>query len=162
LNKGALPLDVVIRYAQEIAGALDAAHRAGVVHRDVKPANVMMAKSGVKLADFGLAKALAAPTDATLAATPASVHGTITGTVQYMAPEVLEGHPADHRSDIYALGAVIYEMATGERLFQSAQRTLVPAALDRVVRGCVARDPDDRWQSAHDVAMQLGWAGAPA
>src|SRR5262245_33549937 len=111
LTKGPLPLDVTLRYAEQMANALAAAHRAGVVHRDLKPANVMLPKSGLKLLDFGLAKQHVAVGDATHVATaPLTAHGAVTGTIQYMAPEVLEGHAADRRSDIYALGAVIYEM----------------------------------------------------
>ena len=159
--KGALPLEYTLRFAIEIAEALDAAHRRGVAHRDLKPSNVMITRSGVKLLDFGLAKPAAplgpagasVPTAATQA--PITGHGKLTGTIQYMAPELLDGRAADARSDLYALGAVIYEMATGERVFRSAPRSLAPPSLDRLVRVCVAADPDARWQSAHDVALQL-------
>src|SRR5438067_11874687 len=121
----------------------------------------MIAKSGVKLLDFGLAKpsvplSPAAASLATVAATPPlTERGALTGTVHYMAPEQLEGRPADARSDIYALGAVIYEMATGTRAFRAPMQTLSPPALDRLVRTCLAADPDERWQSAHDVGLQL-------
>jgi serine/threonine protein kinase len=161
LAKGPLPLDQTIRYAAQMADALDKAHRQGIVHRDLKPANVMIAKIGVKLLDFGLAKpsvplSPAAASMATVAATPPlTERGALTGTVHYMAPEQLEGRPADARSDIYALGAVIYEMATGTRAFRAPMQTLSPPALDRLVRTCLAIDPDERWQSAHDVALQL-------
>jgi len=161
LAKGPLALDLALRYAIQMADALDKAHRQGIVHRDLKPANVMITKSGVKLLDFGLAKASmplspAAGSVATVAApTPLTGRGVIAGTVHYMAPEQLEGRTADARSDIYAFGAVIYEMVTATQAFRAAMRTLAPPALDRLVRSCVAVDPDERWQSAHDVALQL-------
>ena len=164
LSKGPLPLETTIRYGMHIAEALEVAHRAGVVHRDLKPANVMLPKSGLKLLDFGLAKDAPAA-QATVTAHPITAPGVAAGTVQYMAPEVLEGHQADHRSDIYALGAVLYEMASGKRAFAGATETLMPPTLDRIVRGCLAADPDDRWQSAHDVRLQLasvGGVGDPA
>ncbi len=193
LKKGALPAEQVLRWGIEIAGALDRAHRAGIVHRDLKPANVMITKSGVKLLDFGLAKVRAggaggaggagapppisgltslptqSPGDRTL-----TEAGTILGTFQYMAPEQLEGREADARTDIFALGAVLYEMATGRRAFEAkSQASLIaailerepapisaiapmsPPALDRVVKTCLAKDPDERWQTAHDIALQL-------
>jgi eukaryotic-like serine/threonine-protein kinase len=192
LLKGALPFDQVLRHGIEIADALDKAHRQGIVHRDLKPSNVMLTKSGVKLLDFGLAKAVApvAPqTSLTALPTQANLtqEGTILGTFQYMAPEQLEGKEADARTDIFALGATVYEMATGRKAFAGAtQASLVtaimsadppsissaqpmsPPALDRVVKICLAKDPEDRWQSAHDVGSELKWiaegsqAGAPA
>ena len=130
-----------------------------IVHRDLKPANVMITKGGVKLLDFGLAKAVV-PSSTSLAQTLPPAHaitarGAIAGTVQYMAPEQLAGRPADARSDIYALGAVIYEMATGKPSFGTALQPLEPSALDRLVGGCRAADPDERWQSAHDVRLQI-------
>jgi eukaryotic-like serine/threonine-protein kinase len=157
LAKGPLAFVDVRRYAIEIADALDAAHRAGIVHRDLKPGNVMLPKSGLKLLDFGLAKSSAIGTAATITPTlaPVTTRGSVTGTVAYMAPEVLDGQPADERSDIFALGAVIYEMATGQRHFNNATRAVSPDALDRIVRGCLARDPEERWQSARDVRLQL-------
>jgi eukaryotic-like serine/threonine-protein kinase len=162
LAGGPLPFGLTIRYAMEIADALDKAHRQGIVHRDLKPANIMVTKSGVKLLDFGLAKAAAplVPSLMSVAQTtphvrPLTAQGAIAGTVQYMAPEQLEGCAADARSDIFALGAVTYEMATGSRAFRTAQQQLTPEALDRVVRGCLTTDPDERWQSAHDVGLQL-------
>jgi Tol biopolymer transport system component len=181
LGKGSLPLEQTLRYGTEIAEALDKAHRQSIVHRDLKPGNVMLTKSGVKLLDFGLAKAMAPTTpQSSLTALPTqqglTQEGTILGTFQYMAPEQLEGKEADSRTDIFALGAVLYEMATGRKAFTgSSQASLVsailrdepqpisqiqpmsPAALDRVVKTCLAKDPEDRWQSAGDVAKELRW-----
>ena len=184
LAKGPLPLEQTLRYGIEIADALDKAHRQGIVHRDLKPGNVMLTKSGVKLLDFGLAKAIAPITKLsgltalpTMAGSPnLTQEGTILGTFQYMAPEQLEGKEADARTDIFALGAVLYEMATGKKAFSGAtQASLIsailrddpqpvsqvqpmsPPALDRVVKGCLAKDPEDRLQSAHDVASELKW-----
>jgi eukaryotic-like serine/threonine-protein kinase len=180
LGKGALPIDQVLRYGIEIADALDKAHRQGIVHRDLKPGNVMLTKSGVKLLDFGLAKAFppvasvsqftALPTQAA----PVTREGSLLGTLQYMAPEQLEGNEADARTDVFAFGAVLYEMATGKKTFSGATQAsligsilrdeprpisevvpLTPRALDRLVRICLAKDPDDRWQTAHDVGLQL-------
>jgi len=187
LAKGPLPLEQVIRYGIEIAEALDRAHKAGIVHRDLKPGNIMIAKSGVKLLDFGLAKPVAnAPlTELTSLRTERRSHlteeGAIVGTFQYMAPEQLEGGDLDHRADIFALGSVLYEMATGRRAFHgkskasliasiltaepplmSAVRPMIPAALDRVVRTCLAKEPDERFQSAHDVALELSWVADTA
>jgi len=156
LMKGPLPLDATLRYATQIADALDAAHRAGIVHRDLKPGNVMLPKSGLKLLDFGLAKESAAMSETMPTLTsPVSTAGAVAGTIQYMAPEQLAGRGADHRSDIWALGAVIYEMATGERVFRSTPRVISPPALDQLVRTCLADDPEDRWQAARDVVLQL-------
>jgi len=185
LLKGALPFEQVLRYGVEIADALDKAHRSGVVHRDLKPGNVMITKSGVKLLDFGLAKAMAVPgsaSGAALTALPTQMgsnltqEGTILGTFQYMAPEQLEGKEADARTDIFAFGAVLYEMATGRKAFSGGSQAslissimgseppaistvapMTPPAFDRVVRTCLAKDPDDRWQTAHDVGVQLKW-----
>ena len=184
LGKGPLPLESTLRYGVEIADALDKAHRQGIVHRDLKPGNVMLTKSGVKLLDFGLAKAMAPATPqsgltamATVAGGPSLTEaGTILGTFQYMAPEQLEGREADARSDIFAFGAVLYEMTTGRKAFSgasqasligailhtepqpiSAVQPMTPPALERVVRTCLAKDPEDRWQSAHDVASELKW-----
>jgi eukaryotic-like serine/threonine-protein kinase len=185
LAKGPLAFDQVLRYGLEIADALDKAHRQGIVHRDLKPGNVMLTKSGVKLLDFGLAKAVAptsARSGASLTALPTqagrdlTAEGTILGTFQYMAPEQLEGKDADGRTDIFAFGAVLYEMATGKKAFSGrSQASLIssimtsepapastvvataPPAFDRVVRTCLAKDPDDRWQTAHDIAVQLKW-----
>ena len=181
LARGPLPLEQTLRYGAEMADALDKAHRQGIVHRDLKPANVMLTKSGVKLLDFGLAKAFEPPTakgSLTELPTKAALtqEGTILGTFQYMAPEQLEGKDADSRTDIFALGATLYEMATGKKAFAaSSQASLItaimstdpapisslqpmsPAVLDRVVRTCLAKDPEDRWQSAADVKRELGW-----
>jgi Tol biopolymer transport system component len=183
LAKGALPLEQTLRYGTEMADALDKAHRQGIVHRDLKPGNVMLTKSGVKLLDFGLAKAFEPPAaKGSLTALPTKAaltqEGTILGTFQYMAPEQLEGKEADARTDIFALGSVLYEMATGKKAFAaSSQASLItaimsadpppiatvqpmsPPALDRVVKVCLSKDPEDRWQSAHDVAGQLEWIG---
>jgi Tol biopolymer transport system component len=181
LARGPLPLEQTLRYGQEIADALDKAHRQGIVHRDLKPANVMLTKSGVKLLDFGLAKAMAAPAEkGSLTSLPTqqglTQEGAILGTFQYMAPEQLEGKDADSRTDIFAFGATLYEMATGKKAFTaSSQASLItaimsaeppaissvvpmsPPALDRVVRKCLAKDPEDRWQSAADLGSELRW-----
>jgi eukaryotic-like serine/threonine-protein kinase len=180
LTKGPLPPAQLLKIGVEIASALDAAHRAGIVHRDLKPGNVMLTRSGVKLLDFGLAKA-AAPegpvegsTSAPTAARDVTREGEIIGTLSYMAPEQLEGRKPDPRTDIFALGATLYEMATGRRAFSgTSQASLIsaimkeepppisqllpmtPPALERVVRTCLAKNPDDRWQSAQDVALNL-------
>ena len=183
LAKGPLPLESTLRYGTEIADALDKAHRQGIVHRDLKPGNVMLTKSGVKLLDFGLAKAMApAAGQSSLTALPTqqgvTQEGTILGTFQYMAPEQLEGREADARTDIFALGATLYEMATGKKAFAGAtQASLItaimssdppsissaqpmsPAALERVVKTCLAKDPEDRWQSAADIKRELKWIG---
>ena len=184
LAKGPLPIDQVIRYGTEIADALEKAHRAGIVHRDLKPGNVVITKSGAKLLDFGLAKFSQTASDphaatAAMSAKPLTEEGTILGTFQYMAPEQIEGKEADPRTDIFALGALLYEMATGKRAFEaktrasliasildrepppiSAVQPLTPPALERVIRMCLHKDPDERWQSAHDVAAELKWIGA--
>jgi eukaryotic-like serine/threonine-protein kinase len=195
LLKGALPTEQTLRFGIEIADALDKAHRQGIVHRDLKPGNVMLTKSGVKLLDFGLAKAVAPAKQPsgmtslpTMASSPLTQEGTILGTFQYMAPEQLEGKEADARSDIFAFGAVLYEMATGKKAFAgSSQASLIsaimkedptpiaalqpmtPPALDRVVKTCLAKDAEDRFQTAHDAKLQLQWiaemgsaAGVPA
>jgi eukaryotic-like serine/threonine-protein kinase len=187
LLKGPLAFEQVLRFGIEIADALDKAHRQGIVHRDLKPGNVMLTKSGVKLLDFGLAKAIlpeqSRAASVTSFPTALTQEGTILGTFQYMAPEQLEGRDADGRTDIFAFGAVLYEMATGRKAFSGrSQASLIssimssepaaistlapiaPPAFDRVVRTCLAKDPDDRWQTAHDIAVQLRWVaeGSPA
>jgi len=206
LAKGALPLVEVLKLGTQIADALDRAHRAGVVHRDLKPGNVMLTRSGAKLMDFGLARAtgghppeagrgpssggarVAALTQSPTMAQPLTAEGTIVGTFQYMSPEQLEGKEADARSDLWALGCVLYEMATGKRAFEgSTQASLIsaimrdvprpmaelaplsPPALEWLVGALLAKDPDDRIQTAHDVKLQLHWiaeggsqTGAPA
>ena len=184
LDRGALPTDQVLKFGVEIADALDRAHRAGIVHRDLKPGNVMLTKSGVKLLDFGVAKIAAvekAPSDLSslpteMASRPLTEKGTVMGTFQYMAPEQLEGREADARSDIFAFGCVLYEMATGRKAFSGASQAslvtaimskepepisavapMAPPALDRLVKSCLAKDPEDRWQSARDVRNELAW-----
>ncbi|HYV40588.1 MAG TPA: protein kinase, partial [Thermoanaerobaculia bacterium] len=187
LGRGPLPSELVLRYGIEMADALDKAHRQGIVHRDLKPGNVMLTKTGVKLLDFGLAKALPSPGGRgaggegltslpTMASAPLTQEGTILGTFQYMAPEQLEGKEADARTDIFAFGAVLYEMATGRKAFSgtsqaslisaimkeepapiAALQPMTPPALDRVVHSCLAKDPEERWQSAHDIKSELAW-----
>jgi serine/threonine protein kinase/Tol biopolymer transport system component len=185
LAKGALPLEQTLRYGTQIADALDKAHRQGIVHRDLKPGNVMITKSGVKLLDFGLAKAMTAPAPTSgLTSLPTMMgtannltqEGTILGTFQYMSPEQLEGREADGRTDIFSFGCVLYEMATGRKAFSGATQAslissimkeepapissitpMTPPALDRVVRRCLAKDPEDRWQNAGDLGSELKW-----
>ena len=186
LGRGSLPVEQAVKYGTQMAEALDRAHRAGVVHRDLKPANVMLTKTGVKLLDFGLAK-LSEPSGGVVSGlsmqmtTPhgsnLTAAGTILGTFQYMAPEQLEGKEADARTDIFAFGSILYEMVTGRKAFAGASQAsliasilekqpepiasiqpLAPAALDHVVRKCLTKDPDERWQSAADLASELRWA----
>jgi serine/threonine-protein kinase len=188
LKKGPLPLDEVLRYAIEVSDALDKAHRAKVTHRDVKPANIMLTKEGSKLLDFGLAKLKLDILDATVPPSerptvPGALteHGTLLGTLQYMAPEQLEckDEKIDSRTDIFAFGTVVYELVTGKKAFPGESQasviagilerqplpmtslqpagTIVPPALDRTVRRCLAKDPEDRWQTAHDLEQELRW-----
>ncbi len=182
LTKGALPVAAMLKAAVEIAGALDRAHRAGIVHRDLKPGNVMLTKAGAKLMDFGLARGASVgggtldTTQSPSMTRPLTAQGSIIGTLQYMAPEQLEGKDADARSDLWALGCVLYETATGKRAFEgttsasvissimrdepramSELTPLAPPALERIVRRCLAKDPDDRWQTARDLMHELGW-----
>jgi len=196
LTRGPLAIEQAVRTAMEVADALDWAHRQGVVHRDLKPGNIMLTRSGAKVLDFGLAKlkgTKGTPVAAGLSALPTeggrplTAEGAIVGTMQYMAPEQLEGKEADTRSDIFALGTVTYEMTTGRRAFTgksqasliaailasdppsiSILQPMTPPALDRLVRRCLVKDPDERWQSAHDLLADLKWiaeggqqAGAP-
>ncbi len=191
LRRGPLPLDQIANVGFEIADGLDAAHRAGIVHRDLKPSNIMLAKSGAKLMDFGLAKPAAtgaaagagsAPllsaaltmTSPSPQGSPLTTAGSIVGTIQYMSPEQIEGCDADARSDIFAFGAILYEMATGRRAFEgksqlsiasailekepeplSLAQPAAPPALDDLVKTCLAKNPEERYASAHDVKLQL-------
>ena len=154
LQNGRLPMDVLQRYGAEIAAALAAAHAKGIIHRDLKPGNIMVTKSGIKVLDFGLAKIVEA--NETLTAS-----NVIQGTPAYMAPEQLEGKPCDARTDIFALGLVLYEMANGQRLKQGETANLnpLPIQLAHVIGRCLKTDADDRWQSARDVKAELEWAG---
>jgi eukaryotic-like serine/threonine-protein kinase len=180
LERGPLPLDEALATARQIAEALAAAHLQGVVHRDLKPGNVMLTASGATLLDFGLAKLRGHGDDATTrfgarSGSSLTVEGTIVGTLPYMAPEQIEGRPVDARADIWALGAVLHEMVTGQRAFDggsaaslmasilraeppplSSRQPLAPPALEQVVRTCLAKDPEARFQAAGDVARELG------
>src|SRR6266516_492876 len=131
LSRGALPIDESVRIGIDIADALDRAHRAGIVHRDLKPGNVMLTSSGVKLLDFGLAKFAAPASDATAATAQKSIteEGTIVGTLRYMAPEQLEARDTDGRADIFALGAILYEMISGRRAFDGESRASIIARI---------------------------------
>jgi len=181
LEKGPLPLEQVLKYGAQIADALDKAHRSGVVHRDLKPGNIMLTATGAKLLDFGLAKPTASQTSASLLTavtqdSPVTEQGTIVGTFQYMSPEQVEGKELDGRSDIFSLGAVLYEMLTGQRAFDgksqlsvasailekepapiTTAKPMTPPALARAVKRCLAKDPDDRWQTARDLLLELKW-----
>jgi hypothetical protein len=190
LAKGGLPLDQVYRLGAQIADALDKAHQRGIVHRDLKPGNIMLTRSGVKLLDFGLAKLqtdsagadsicttfIAGMPESHDNAEPLTDRGVLVGTLPYMAPEQLDGKPADTRTDLWALGCVLYEMVTGQRAFAgdgqaslissiltaepprtSERQPLAPADLDRLIRTCLAKDPEERWQSAHDLMAELRW-----
>jgi serine/threonine protein kinase len=192
LQRGPVPLKQSLEVGAQIAEALEKAHKSGIVHRDLKPGNVMLTKSGAKLLDFGLAKGMvtaaagvhgSAPSFTAVAtvsgpspASPLTTAGSIVGTIQYMAPEQVEGKDADARSDIFSLGAVLYEMVTGKRAFAgksqisvasailekdpepiSTLQPLTPPAFERVVATCLAKTPDERFQTAHDLRLQLKW-----
>jgi len=192
LHKGNLPLSEIIKIGIAIAEALAVAHRQGIVHRDLKPGNIMLTKDGAKLMDFGLAKSVAAGSPARVSSapllsaaqtmtqaspvSPLTTAGSMIGTIQYMSPEQIEGREADARSDIFALGAVLYEMVTGARPFSgksqislansilekdpdpiSASHPLTPPAFEYIVAACLAKDPENRIQSAQDIALQLKW-----
>ena len=183
LEKSALPPEQALKYGAQIADALDKAHRSGVVHRDLKPGNIMVTATGAKLLDFGLAKPAAplatlATMTATKADSPVTQQGTIVGTFQYMSPEQVEGKDLDGRSDIFSLGAVLYEMLTGKKAFEgksqlsvasailekepapiNALKPMTPPSLDRAIRRCLAKDPEDRWQTARDLVLELKWMG---
>ena len=186
LRKGPLPVSQALKYGIEMCEGLEKAHRCGIVHRDLKPGNIMLTKSGAKLMDFGLAKTAVVKLDSSSSltvtlSTPAGSHpltaaGTVMGTFQYMAPEQVEGKEADARSDIFSLGAVLYEVATGKRAFEgktaasamaavlerepatiTSLQPAVPSGFDHVVQGCLEKDPEERWQSAGDVRRELRW-----
>src|SRR5712692_7207533 len=180
-EKGPLPIDQVLKFGAQIADALDKAHRSSIVHRDLKPGNIMLTPGGAKLLDFGLAKpAVPLATAATLTAatkqSPVTEQGTIIGTFQFMSPEQVEGKEVDGRSDIFSLGAVLYEMLTGLRAFEgksqlsvasailekepapiSSVKPMTPPALDHAIKKCLAKLPDERWQSASDLASEMKW-----
>src|SRR5215472_4617038 len=192
LHKGALPLKQTLQIGAQIAEALAPAHRAGILHRDLKPGNVMLTAGGAKLLDFGLAKkspSLAGGVSGLTPSTPTMTiaelsspakaltqQGSIVGTIQYMAPELLQGAEADVRSDIFSLGCVLYEMLTGRRAFEGKSQLSVltaileknpdpvsrvqptsPPALNHVVKTCLEKNPDERFQTAHDIKVQLKW-----
>jgi Tol biopolymer transport system component len=185
LRRGPIPADQAVRYGMELADALDEAHRRGIVHRDLKPANIMITSTGAKLLDFGLAQLLGREVLSSAGGPPGetvslTTEGTILGTVQYMAPEQVEGRETDHRADIFALGAVLYELVTGEKAFKGESPASQMAAIlnsdprpvsvvqpdagvsrafDHVVQRCLSKDPGERWQSAHDVMLELAWLG---
>jgi len=182
LVRGPIPLQQSLLYATQVADALAKAHKVGITHRDLKPANIMLTKAGAKLMDFGLAKhsgpapLATALTEMTIEQSKLTGQGTLVGTFQYMAPEQLEGKDADARTDIFAFGEVLHEMVTGKPAFSAKSRAsliaailttepppisqlqpLTPPHLERVVKKCLAKDPDERWQSASDLATELKW-----
>jgi eukaryotic-like serine/threonine-protein kinase len=183
LEKGPLALEQALKFGAQIANALDKAHRSGVMHRDLKPGNIILTATGAKLLDFGLAKTVAplaslATVTASKQESPVTQQGTIVGTFQYMSPEQIEGQELDGRSDIFSLGAVLYEMLTGKRAFEgksqlsvasaimekdpapiSGLNPMTPPALDHAIRRCLAKDREQRWQNARDLAGELHWIG---
>src|SRR5262245_13191503 len=186
-ERAALDQNDALKIAIEICDALDKSHRTGIVHRDPKPANVMLTKAGAKRLDCGLAKSAAPVVAASglsmLPTTPPNLtaQGTILGTFQYMAPEQIEGLEADARTDIFAFGVLVFEMLTGRTAFEGKTRAsllgailkdeppristvqaLAPASLDRIVSTCLAKDPDDRYQSARDLLRELNWVASGA
>jgi Tol biopolymer transport system component len=182
---GPLPVDQALEYGIQICQALHAAHKKGIIHRDLKPSNILLTKQGVKLLDFGLAKlgpsagnGSKSASESAEQATIAALTGahTVVGTPQYMAPEQIEGKEVDARTDIFAFGCVLYELLTGKRAFEGTSASsvmasvlattpkpleemipLTPPALDRIVSRCLAKDPEDRWQTARDVMAELQW-----
>src|SRR5215469_108805 len=182
LEKGPLTLDQVLKYGAQISGALDKAHQNGVMHRDLKPGNIMLTATGAKLLDFGLARptatsaTLATMTEMATAQSQMTQEGTIVGTFQYMSPEQVEGKELDGRSDIFSLGAVLYEMLTGKKAFEgksqfsvlsailekepqaiSSMKPLTPPVLDHTIQRCLAKNPEERWQRALDLGLELKW-----
>src|ERR1700681_142969 len=200
IRKGAVPLNEILKIGLAVGEALAVAHRQGIVHRDLKPGNIMLTKGGAKLMDFGLAKSAGsgAPTGTSSApflsaaqtmsqaspVSPLTTAGTMIGTIQYMSPEQIEGKEADARSDLFALGGVLYEIVTGARPFEgksqisvasailekepepiAAVQPLTPPMVAHVVSTCLAKSPEDRFQSARDIVLQLNWiaqSGTPA
>jgi serine/threonine protein kinase len=186
LAAGPLPPADALRYAIEIADALAWAHRHSLIHRDIKPSNIMLTRSGAKLLDFGLARLLesdASGSAASLLTSDRASGGerTIIGTVEYMAPEQLEGGETDARTDIFAFGLLVYEMLSGQTPFRadsavnlavavrsaevpplSVIRPQTPLALERLITRCLAKDPEERWQSARDLLVELQWIAEDA
>jgi hypothetical protein len=182
LEKGPLPIEQVLKFGAQLADALDKAHHNGIAHRDLKPSNIMLTSAGAKLLDFGLAKPAgpfasgATLTTAATQSTPVTAEGSIVGTFQYMSPEQIEGKELDGRSDVFSLGSVLYEMLTGVRAFPGKSqlsvasailekepapiitlKPLTPPALDHTIRRCLAKDPEERWQTARDLQFELKW-----